>query len=92
MIDNGHVELPVDGTLDLHYFSPADISSLIPEYLEACMERGIYQVRIVHGKGTGVLRARVQSLLKKLPCVDSFSLGGDGGGGWGATVVKLKRQ
>jgi len=90
MSDNEHVEIPVNGTLDLHYFSPREVCSLIPDYLEACMERGILQVRIVHGKGTGILRARVHSILKRLDCVASFSLAGDGAGGWGATIVRLK--
>jgi dsDNA-specific endonuclease/ATPase MutS2 len=53
------------------------------------MNRGIYQVRIVHGKGTGVLRARVHSILRKLGYVESFTHAGDGAGGWGATIVKL---
>ena len=90
MNDFDHVEMPVNGALDLHYFSPRELSSLIPDYLEACMERGIYQVRIVHGKGTGILRGRVHSILKRLDCVESFSLAGDGAGGWGATIMRLK--
>jgi len=88
-MDFGPVEIPIDGTLDLHYFSPREVGELIPQYLEECRMRGIYQVRIVHGKGTGTLRARVHSLLKKLPCVESFALAGEGGGGWGATIVRL---
>ena len=90
MEDNGYIELPVDGRLDLHYFSAGEVSSLVPEYLEACMDRGIFQVRIVHGKGTGILRGKVHSILKGLDYVASFSLAGDGAGGWGATIVKLK--
>jgi DNA-nicking Smr family endonuclease len=90
MSEYDHVELPVNGTLDLHYFSPRELSSLIPNYLQECMERGIFQVRIVHGKGTGILRGRVHSILKRLDCVESFSLAGNGAGGWGATIVKLK--
>jgi DNA-nicking Smr family endonuclease len=90
MENNGYIELPVDGTLDLHYFSPREVSSLVPDYLQACMEKGIFQVRIVHGKGTGILRGRVHSILKDLEYVEAFSLAGDGAGGWGATVVKLK--
>ena len=90
MEDNGYIELPVDGTLDLHCFSPGEVSSLVPEYLEACMDRRIFQVRIVHGKGTGILRGKVHSILKGLDYVASFSLAGDGAGGCGATIVKLK--
>jgi dsDNA-specific endonuclease/ATPase MutS2 len=83
------VELPIDGTLDLHYFSPREVGDLIPQYLEECRIRGILQVRIVHGKGTGTMRARVHAILKKTPGVQSYALGGGAGGGWGATIVRL---
>ena len=91
MNDPDPVRLPIDGTLDLHYFSPREVDTLIPDYLEECRKRGIYQVRIVHGRGKGILRAKVHSILKKLPFVSSFSLAGGGGGGWGATIVHLDR-
>jgi len=83
------VQLPIDGTLDLHTFSPREIKDLIPDYLEACRERGIDQVRIVHGKGTGALRRTVHALLGRLSGVKEFHAGGTGGGGWGATIVIL---
>jgi hypothetical protein len=83
------IELPVDGTLDLHTFSPREIKDLIPDYLASCRERGIDQVRIVHGKGTGVLRRTVQALLGRLPEVKEFHTAGPDGGGWGATIVIL---
>jgi len=84
------VELPIDGTLDLHTFSPRDVGTLVPEYLAACRERGIGQVRIVHGKGTGALRRTVHALLEREPHVRSYRLAGGGGGGWGATLVDLE--
>ena len=84
------VELPINGTLDLHAFDPKEVKELVPAYLLACREKGILQARIVHGKGTGVLRQRVHSVLKRLQEVDSFRLGGEGAGGWGATIVVLK--
>jgi DNA-nicking Smr family endonuclease len=89
-MDHDPVDLPIDGTLDLHYFSPRDVGELIPSYLQECRERGILQVRIVHGKGTGTLRARVHAVLKQTPGVISFALAGDQGGGWGATIVRLQ--
>ena len=89
-MEHGPVDLPIDGTLDLHYFSPRDVGELIPHYLQECRERGILQVRIVHGKGTGTLRARVHAVLKKTPGVISFALAGSVGGGWGATIVRLR--
>ena len=84
------IELPVDGTLDLHCFRPGDVEDLIPTYLTECRKRGILQVRIVHGKGMGVLKARVHSVLKRLEMVESFALAGESAGGWGATIVRLR--
>jgi len=89
--DDEPVELAIDGTLDLHAFHPRDLGDLVPGYLEACRRKGIYQVRIVHGKGTGELRRTVQAILEKHPDVATFRLGGEGGGGWGATIVNLRR-
>ncbi|HET6279103.1 MAG TPA: Smr/MutS family protein [Candidatus Polarisedimenticolia bacterium] len=83
------IEPPVDGTLDLHTFSPKEIKDLIPGYLDACRERGIDQVRIVHGKGTGTLRNAVHAILGRLPGVKRFGPAGPDGGGWGATIVLL---
>jgi len=84
------VELPIDGTLDLHTFHPREVRDLLPEYLMACREKGILDVRIIHGKGTGMLRETVHALLKRLPEVDSFRLAGQDAGSWGATIVRLK--
>jgi len=83
-----HLE-PTDGTLDLHTFDPRDLPELIPAFLEECRDRGILQVRIIHGKGKGVLRRRVQAILGRLPMVVSWGPGGSGGGQWGATIVIL---
>jgi DNA-nicking Smr family endonuclease len=82
--------IPIDGTLDLHTFAPREVKELLPEYLRECRLRGIRQVRIVHGKGTGALRRQVHALLARLPEVGSFALAGESGGGWGATLVSLR--
>ncbi len=83
------IHLPIDGTLDLHTFSPKDIQYLVPDYLEECRRLNILQVRIIHGKGRGVLRRTVHSILEKLDYVRSFRLAGEEGGSWGATLVEL---
>jgi len=84
------VEYPIDGTLDLHTFAPSEVKDLIPEYISACREKGIFQIRIVHGKGTGTLRRLVHSILDKHPAVLKYWHEGGSGGSWGATVVRLK--
>lgn len=83
------VEIPIDGVLDLHWFSPKDLRTLVPDYIDECEKRGIYALRIIHGKGTGALRKSVHALLSRNPKVKSFKLAGMDGGGWGATVVDL---
>ena len=83
------VEIPIDGTLDLHTFHPRELKALLPDYLQACREKGILQVRVVHGKGTGTLRRSVHAILGRLPEVESYKLAGGDGGSWGATLVTL---
>ncbi len=67
------IQLPIDGVLDLHNFHPREIKELVPDYLATCLERGIFQVRIIHGKGIGNLRHTVHSILSRHPDV-VFSL------------------
>ena len=86
------VELVIDGVLDLHTFSPKDVKDLIPEYIGECLNRGITSIRIIHGKGTGALKAIVHSLLGKDPRVASFRDAGICAGGWGATAVELQKK
>jgi dsDNA-specific endonuclease/ATPase MutS2 len=91
MNDESHPhEYPVDGTLDLHQFRPGEIKDVVKAYIEECLDRGIMSVRIVHGKGIGVQREIVRSLLDSHPNVASYRQEGGSGGGWGATVVDLR--
>lgn len=83
-------QMPITDTLDLHTFRPEEVKDLLIEYLAACREKGILEVRIIHGKGIGSLRRTVHALLSKLPEVVSYRLAGEDAGGWGATIVRLK--
>jgi DNA-nicking Smr family endonuclease len=84
------IPVPIDGVLDLHTFRPQDVKEVVLAYLDACRERGIREVRIVHGKGIGQLRQTVHAILRKHPNVISFSLAGEAYGGAGATFVHLR--
>lgn len=83
------VEVPVEDSIDLHTFRPSEIRDLLDDYLEAAREKGFQEVKIIHGKGTGALRAMVQSILRKHPLVLSFREADAPGSGWGATVARL---
>lgn len=84
------VELPINGELDLHLFHPREVKELVGEYLRACQEKGILEVRLVHGKGTGALRRTVHTLLGRLPEVVDWRTPDESQGGWGATLVRLR--
>jgi len=89
MAEDEVFKLPIDGVLDLHTFSPKEVKDLVPEYIGECLRLGIMEIRIIHGKGTGTLKAIVHSLLEKDPRVASFRDAGLDAGGWGATIVRL---
>ena len=89
MDNDDPTRIPIDGTLDLHTFHPRDVGELVPEYLAECRKKGILEVRIIHGKGTGALRETVHAVLGRMPEVTSYSLAGDRSG-WGATLVTLR--
>ena len=84
------VEIPIEDVLDLHPFQPKEIPDVALEYLSEARRRGLRQVRLIHGRGIGVQRERIQSLLRTLDWVEAFHDADHTGGGWGSTVVLLK--
>lgn len=88
--DEPPVRIPITGELDLHTFRPAEVASLLDDYLAECLRRGLREVRVVHGKGTGTLRTTVHACLRRSPCVAGFRSGDEHSGSWGATIVTLR--
>lgn len=81
-------EVPIDGVLDLHTFSPRDVASVVEEFIQAAVEAGLSEIRLIHGRGIGVQRRTVHSVLAKHPSVARY---------WdateshlGATVAQLR--
>ena len=84
------INLPIDGVLDLHTFRPQDVKRVVLDYIALCRERGILELRIIHGKGIGQLRQTVHSILQKHPDVQRFALATEPYGGTGATIAHLR--
>lgn len=82
-------QVPIEGVLDLHAFAPPDIASVVEEYVRAAHQKGLREVRLIHGRGTGVQRGIVQAALETHPLVESFY--DDLESHLGATVALLKR-
>ena len=89
MSDDDPVRVPIEDSLDLHSFQPRDIPSVVDEYLQAAHAHGFTEVRLIHGRGIGVQRRIVQSLLASHPLVAAFVDAPEDRGGRGATVVRL---
>ena len=86
------IRIPIEDAIDLHTFRPAEIADLIEDYIDACIRAGFTAVRIIHGKGTGRQKARVQELLRRHPQVLAFTDAPREAGGWGATIATLKKH
>lgn len=84
------VELPITDVLDLHSFRPAEVPDLVRDYLDAAYEKGFRELRIIHGKGVGVQRQTVRTLLERDPRVEAFGDAPLEAGSWGATWVRLR--
>ena len=84
------IVVPTEDALDLHPFRPRDVRSVVESYLEEAIAAGFSEVRLIHGRGIGVQREIVRSLLSKHPAVERFHDAPPERGGWGATVVRLR--
>lgn len=84
--DDAPIEIPIEDSLDLHAFRPNEIRDVVHDYLLEARERGFREVRLIHGRGRGVQRANVQSLLATLDFVEGFRDDAH----LGATVVVLR--
>ena len=86
------IVLPIEDSIDLHAFRPKDVPGVVEEYLDQCSQAAFKEVRIIHGRGTGVQRNIVRSILQKHPLVLSFQDAPPEAGGWGATIAYLKSE
>jgi len=86
------VQFPIEDVLDLHTFLPKEVPDLLDDYFEACVAKGLFSIRIIHGKGKGILKKRVRGHLKNHPLVRSFQTAPPEAGGWGATLVELVQE
>lgn len=84
------VEVEITDLFDLHTIQPREVKVVVEEYLHQAHELGFQSVRIIHGKGIGVQREMVRSILAKTPFVVSWTDAPAEAGGWGATIVRLK--
>ena len=82
----------IDDAIDLHTIQPRDIPTAVEAYLEAALEAGLSEVRLIHGKGKGVQRRRVQEILRDHPKVETFFDAPPSRGAWGATIARLQSR
>jgi len=87
---NEPIVVEITDSIDLHHFHPRELLDVVDAYLEAAQEEGFREVRLIHGRGKGVQRARVHGFLKQHERVERFEEAPPGRGGWGATLVWLR--
>jgi len=85
------IVVEITDVIDLHTFHPKDVPELLDDYIQACVEKNYSSVRIIHGKGQGFLKSRVEGILKRHPQVASFQAAPPEAGGWGATIAFLNK-
>ena len=84
------VRLEIKDVFDLHSIPPREVRAVVEEYLREARGKGFRSVRIIHGKGVGVQREVVRSVLARTPFVEDFADAPPEAGGWGATVAHLR--
>jgi DNA-nicking Smr family endonuclease len=85
------VRIPIEDSIDLHRFRPSQVAEVVDAYLDAALEAGFREVRLIHGRGRGVQRAQVRALLARDRRVERFADAPPGAGGWGATLAWLRQ-
>lgn len=88
MSESDPVRVPIEAEIDLHAFAPADIASIVNEYIDQAADRGLREVRLVHGRGRGIQRGLVQSTLDRHPRVTEFW--DDADSHLGATIALIR--
>ncbi|HMD49404.1 MAG TPA: Smr/MutS family protein [Bryobacteraceae bacterium] len=89
--DEEPVRIPITDVFDLHSVPARDVAAIVEEYLEEARRMGFRALRIIHGRGIGVQREMVRSILARTPFVESFADAPMEAGGWGATVITLRK-
>jgi len=89
-MDEEPVRIPITDVFDLQTVPPRDVKPIVEEYLIEAQRLGFKALRIIHGRGIGVQREIVRSVLAKTPFVESFADAPLEAGGWGATIVNLR--
>ena len=89
-LDEEPVRVPITDIFDLHTVPPRDVKPIVEAYLDEARALGFKALRIIHGRGIGVQREMVRSILARTPFVESFSDAPAEAGGWGATLVTLR--
>ena len=90
MAEDEPIRIPIEDSLDLHAFAPADVRSVVDDYLHEAQAEGFREVRLIHGRGIGAQRASVHALLARHPLVERYADAPPERGGWGATIVRLR--
>jgi dsDNA-specific endonuclease/ATPase MutS2 len=85
------IRIPITDTFDLHTVAPREVKAALEAYLEEAHRLGLTALRIIHGRGIGVQREIVRAVLARTEYVASFGDAPTEAGGWGATVVTLRR-